>query len=121
MRTVSLDSANVKPLNKKENGTNKMKNVVEILPNKVKDMGLAKLGRYQIGISEKEMPGLMSLREKYSNEKPLSGFRLVHRRGYEVPYSQTETIYRKINKIFYRMLTISPYRNSLRRSFAQRY
>ena len=77
MRTASLDSVNVKPLNKKENGSKKMENVVEILPNKVKDMSLAKLGRYQIGISEKEMPGLMSLREKYSNEKPLSGFRLT--------------------------------------------
>ena len=73
MRTVSLNSVNVKTLNKKENGSKKMENVVEILPNKVKDMSLAKLGRHQIGISEKEMPGLMSLREKYSNEKPLSG------------------------------------------------
>jgi len=54
-----------------------MENVVEILPNKIKDISLAKLGRHQIGISEKEMPGLMSLREKYSNEKPLSGFRLT--------------------------------------------
>jgi len=75
MRTVSLDNVDIKPLNKKQN--NKMKNVVEILPNKVKDMSLAKLGRYQIGISEKEMPGLMSLREKYNNEKPLSGYRLT--------------------------------------------
>jgi len=75
MRTVSLDNVDIKPLNKKQN--NKMKNVVEILPNKVKDMSLAKLGRHQIGISEKEMPGLMSLREKYSNEKPLSGYRLT--------------------------------------------
>ena len=58
-------------------GIYKMKNVVEILPNKVKDMSLAKLGRNQIRISEKEMPGLMSLREKHSNEKPLSGFRLT--------------------------------------------
>ena len=75
MRTVSLDNVDIKPLNKMEN--NKMENVVEILPNKVKDMSLAKLGRHQIGISEKEMPGLMSLREKYNNEKPLSGYRLT--------------------------------------------
>jgi len=54
-----------------------MSNVVEILPNKVKDISLAPLGRNKIGISEKEMPGLMSLREKYSGEKPLSGFRLT--------------------------------------------
>ena len=54
-----------------------MNNVVEILPNKVKDISLAPLGRHKIGISEKEMPGLMSLRQKYSGEKPLSGFRLT--------------------------------------------
>jgi len=75
MRIVSSENVDIKPLNKKQN--RKMENVVEILPNKVKDMGLAKLGRHQIGISEKEMPGLMSLREKYSNEKPLSGYRLT--------------------------------------------
>ena len=75
MRTVSLENVDIKPLNKNQNC--KMENVVEVLPNKVKDMSLAKLGRHQIGISEKEMPGLMSLREKYSSEKPLSGFRLT--------------------------------------------
>ena len=64
MRTVNFDNVDIKPLDRKQN--NKMENVVEILPNKVKDMSLAKLGRHQIGISEKEMPGLMSLREKYS-------------------------------------------------------
>ena len=48
MRTVSLDIVDLKPLNKKESGSKKMKNVVEILPNKVKDMSLAKLGRHQI-------------------------------------------------------------------------
>ena len=62
MRTVSLDNVDVKPLNKKQNRI--MENVVEILPNKVKDLSLAKLGRHQIGISEKEMPGLMSLKRK---------------------------------------------------------
>ena len=54
-----------------------MSNVVEILANKVKDISLAPLGRHKIGISEKEMPGLMSLRQKYSADKPLSGFRLT--------------------------------------------
>ena len=77
MRTVSLDSVELKPVNEKVNGNKKMDNIVEILPNKIKDIGLAKLGRHQISISEKEMPGLMSLREKHSNEKPLSGFRLT--------------------------------------------
>ncbi len=77
MRTVNLDSIDIKLLKKKEERSKNMANVVEILPYKVKDMSLAKLGRHQIGISEKEMPGLMTLREKYRSEKPLSGFRLT--------------------------------------------
>jgi len=32
---------------------------------KIKDINLAELGRKKISISEKEMPGLMTLREKY--------------------------------------------------------
>ena len=77
MRTLNLDSIDIKPLKKKEGSSKNMSNVVEILPYKVKDISLAKLGRHQIGISEKEMPGLMTLREKYRSEKPLSGFRLT--------------------------------------------
>ena len=44
---------------------------------KIKDINLAELGRKKISISEKEMPGLMTLREKYGSEKPLKGFRLT--------------------------------------------
>ena len=44
---------------------------------KIKDINLAELGRKKISISEKEMPGLMALREKYGSEKPLKGFRLT--------------------------------------------
>ena len=44
---------------------------------KIKDINLADLGRKKISISEKEMPGLMALREKYESEKPLKGFRLT--------------------------------------------
>ena len=44
---------------------------------KIKDINLADLGRKKISISEKEMPGLMALREKYGSEKPLKGFRLT--------------------------------------------
>ncbi len=60
-----------------KNGNGKMKNVVEILPYQIKDIQLAKLGRDKIGISEKEMPGLMALRKKYAKSKPLKGFRLT--------------------------------------------
>ena len=52
-------------------------NIVEALPYKVKDIALAKLGRDKIDISEREMPGLMELRKKYSESKPLKGFRLT--------------------------------------------
>jgi adenosylhomocysteinase len=40
---------------------------------KVKDIGLAEWGRKEIEIAEKEMPGLMSIRNKYGSKKPLSG------------------------------------------------
>jgi hypothetical protein len=46
---------------------NSNRNVVEILPYLVKDIGLAKLGRDKIDISEKEMPGLMLLRKNTPN------------------------------------------------------
>lgn len=44
---------------------------------KVKDMGLAEFGRKEIEISEHEMPGLMALRRKYADEKPLRGARIT--------------------------------------------
>lgn len=47
------------------------------LPYKVKDMSLAEWGRKEIELSENEMPGLMSLREKYGTEKPLAGARIA--------------------------------------------
>ena len=44
---------------------------------KVKDITLADWGRKEIIIAEKEMPGLMAIREKYSNKKPLQGTRVM--------------------------------------------
>ncbi|MEW4530398.1 adenosylhomocysteinase [Maioricimonas sp. JC845] len=49
----------------------------EALPYKVKDIGLADLGRKEIELAEIEMPGLMALREKYGKEKPLKGARIA--------------------------------------------
>lgn len=46
------------------------------LPFLVADMSLAEWGRKDIEISEHEMPGLMALREKYGEEKPLKGARI---------------------------------------------
>ncbi|RCK81348.1 MAG: Adenosylhomocysteinase [Candidatus Ozemobacter sibiricus] len=47
------------------------------LPYKVKDIDLWQLGRKEIEIAEHEMPGLMALREKYGQKKPLRGARIM--------------------------------------------
>src|SRR6478735_6597201 len=44
---------------------------------KVKDLSLAELGRKKIRMSEKEMPGLMALREEYGAQQPLKGARIA--------------------------------------------
>src|SRR3989338_4382836 len=44
---------------------------------KVADLSLAEFGRKEIEIAEKEMPGLMSVREKYGKQKPLKGVRVT--------------------------------------------
>ena len=44
---------------------------------KVADITLADWGRKEIIIAEQEMPGLMSIRKKYSQEKPLKGVRIT--------------------------------------------
>ncbi len=44
---------------------------------KVKDMSLADWGRKEIEIAEKEMPGLMAIRRRYSAQKPLKGARIM--------------------------------------------
>src|SRR2546429_1094316 len=44
---------------------------------KIKDINLADFGRKEISIAEKEMPGLMAIREKYAPEKPLDGVRIT--------------------------------------------
>lgn len=44
---------------------------------KVKDIGLADFGRKELDIAEKEMPGLMAVREKYGPKKLLAGARIT--------------------------------------------
>src|SRR3954467_4666340 len=44
---------------------------------KVADISLADWGRREISIAEKEMPGLMAIREKYAASKPLQGVRVT--------------------------------------------
>ena len=43
---------------------------------KVKDISLAEWGRKEISVAEKEMPGLMAIREKYKVKKPLAGVKI---------------------------------------------
>ena len=50
---------------------------VKPLPYKVADIGLAGYGRKEIEIAEKEMPGLMAIREKYAKDQPLKGARIM--------------------------------------------
>jgi len=51
--------------------------IQERLAYKVKDISLAEWGRKEIQIAEKEMPGLMSLREEFGASKPLKGARIA--------------------------------------------
>ena len=43
----------------------------------VKDIGLAKLGKQRIDWAEREMPVLRLIRERFGDEKPLKGVKLV--------------------------------------------
>lgn len=54
-----------------------MEKLYSNLPYKVADMSLAEFGRKEIEMSEKEMPGLMALRDKYRDSKPLKGARIM--------------------------------------------
>ena len=44
---------------------------------KVADISLADWGRREINIAETEMPGLMAIREEYSDKKPLTGAKIA--------------------------------------------
>lgn len=54
-----------------------MATVESQLKYKVKDINLAGWGRSEIELAEAEMPGLMSLRDKYGESKPLKGARIA--------------------------------------------
>ncbi len=43
----------------------------------IADISLAEFGRKEIEIAEHEMPGLLAIRSKYSNKKPLEGVRVT--------------------------------------------
>ena len=44
---------------------------------KVADLTLADFGRAEITLAEHEMPGLMAMRERYGDSKPLAGARIA--------------------------------------------
>jgi adenosylhomocysteinase len=44
---------------------------------KVADLSLAESGRHQIRLAQHEMPGLMALRERYADDRPLAGARIA--------------------------------------------
>jgi adenosylhomocysteinase len=50
---------------------------LELTEYKVADLSLADWGRKEISIAEHEMPGLVSIRNKYAAEKPLKGVRIT--------------------------------------------
>ena len=43
----------------------------------VRDIGLADWGRKEISVAEHEMPGLVSIRKKFSKQQPLKGVRIT--------------------------------------------
>jgi len=49
----------------------------ETIPFKIADIKLAEWGRKELDLAEKEMPGLMSLREEYKGKKPLAGAKIM--------------------------------------------
>ena len=56
---------------------NEVKNEIEYLPYKVKDITLSDWGRKEIKLAEAEMPGLMALRDRYGESKPLKDARIA--------------------------------------------
>ncbi len=54
-----------------------MSTIIDAIQYQVKDISLADFGRKEIEIAEKEMPGLLAIRKKYSKEKPLKGARIT--------------------------------------------
>jgi adenosylhomocysteinase len=52
---------------------------VPVLKNnyKIKDINLCEWGRKEIVLAEKEMPGLMAIREEYASQQPLKGARIA--------------------------------------------
>ena len=62
----------------KQNTKKKTKKISRSMPRcAVADMTLAAFGRREIELAEKEMPGMMALREEYGAKQPLKGARIT--------------------------------------------
>ncbi len=59
------------------NGANGKPAASQRPPYKVADISLAAWGRREIELAEKEMPGLMAVREEYRSQQPLKGARIA--------------------------------------------
>ncbi|MCK6561168.1 adenosylhomocysteinase [candidate division KSB1 bacterium] len=59
------------------NGANGKPAATQRPPYKVADISLAAWGRREIELAEKEMPGLISVREEYRSQQPLKGARIA--------------------------------------------
>lgn len=69
--------ANIEELREAINQDKQIANIIMKKDYKVADMSLAEWGRKEIQMAEAEMPGLMSLRTKYGETKPLAGARVM--------------------------------------------
>jgi len=58
-------------------GQSKVLKIDPSLAYKVADLSLADWGRMEMKLAENEMPGLMAVREKYGQEKPLKGMKIM--------------------------------------------
>ena len=47
-----------------------------VTEHRVKDLSLAEWGRHEIRLAEREMPGLMAVRERYGPSRPLAGLKV---------------------------------------------
>lgn len=54
-----------------------MSTTTKTMDYKIADISLAEFGHKEIELAEKEMPGLMSIQEKYGESKPLKGARIM--------------------------------------------
>jgi adenosylhomocysteinase len=60
-----------------ETSTTPVESTTERPAFKVADLALAEAGRKEIRLAEQEMPGLMALRTKYADTKPLAGAKIM--------------------------------------------